>query len=773
MAEAFKPRFVDLVRNYTSTTGTGNFVPGAAVAGYRSFASAIQPGEGFYYSAIGIDKPDEFEVGRGTMQADGTISRDASGGTLTNFSDGTKTLALVAAAEWYEGVQAGSAGALSAAETRDVLAGLSDTSKPAMLHESGRSGLFVFDPADRSAEVGADTAQGVYVAPASDPSGKSGAWVRRDKGVLEARWFGAAGDGLADDTAAIKAAIAYVESLGGGVVRLGSGTFAVSDYLPIVGDDVTLDARDATVTSAMNVVNAIFYMGGARARILGGTWKLTAGVDKPYFFEVDGLNGEIDGANLVKEPEAGGYHGYLRASTDGFVMRNCRTKGSNGIYCEGSNCAFLSNSFVGRVTGGDDAIAIKAISGSARNIRIVGNSFENLAYFCSVGSEIGVLNVDDPSYSRGVYNVVVAGNCGVACSGLLFVKPGAISNYDYRDGTVEGVVLSDNLLRDETGAKFTRGVAITAARGARVRNVTGKNNLIIARTVDDGGRHVGALDIYIPDYSALSTARAPAISDIDVSVEFRDPYDGAEAGTAGVPGLPTSNIASVERESPSYGTLSDIVVDVSGTGCLMSGISIHNCPDDAVSIHRAILNDIVTDGSAIFGGIQYDSRIKVGDEVSITMAAGTSVKPYRPDAGSTAAIVSNFDVVCLGSTIPAGSKSGRITFWSPARNAFAHRVEVVNATNINKSGDDTNYTQHEIRNGDGVGAILSVSSRLTGGQALPMNQFNRIYDATDLTSTYFNDCFYTRGQRMNYTKNDFGTGNALTNPFLRVHWAPY
>jgi hypothetical protein len=772
MAEAFQPRFVDLVRNYTSTTGSGNFVPGTAVAGYRSFASAIQPGESFYYSAIGIDKPDEFEVGRGTMQPDGSISRDPSGGALTNFTDGSKTLALVAAAEWYEGVQSGSGGALSAAESRDALA-LCDTSKPAMLHEPGRKGLFVYDPADRSKDVSSDPAQGLHVAPRSDPSGASGAWVRRRSGTIEVRWFGAKADGVADDTSAIQAAVDYAGGIGGGVVHLGDGTFLVSDVIAFLNAKVTLDARGATVTSAMDYTSAIIYLNGKGCHILGGTWMLTSGSDRPYFLEIDGIDGEVDGARFVKQPEAGGTHAYLRVDTDGFVMRNCSTEGSNGIQCEGSNCAFVSNRFVGRATGGDDAIAIKAIWGSASNIRIVGNSFENLAYFCSIGSEIGVTDVDDPSYSRGVYNILVAENCGVACSGLLFVKPGAISNYDYRDGTVEGIVVSHNVLRDETGAKFTRGIAITAARGARVRNITGKNNLIIARTGNDGGRHVGALDIYLPDYSALSTARQPSISNIDVAVDFRDPYDGAAPGTAGVPGLPTSNIAAIERDSASYGILDDIVVDVSGTGCLMSGIHIRDCPDDVVSIRRAILKNVVTDGSGVFGGIQYDSRIKVGDEVSITMAAGASAKPYKPETGSAAAIVSNFDLVCLGPNIPAGTKSDRITFWSPARNAFAHKVEVVNGTNINKSSDDSNYTQHEIRNWDGVGAILSVSSSLTGGRALPMKQFNPIYDAAELTSTYFSDCFYTRGQRMNYTKNDFGTGNALTNPFLRVHWAPY
>ena len=105
MADPFQPRFVDLVRNTTTTQGTGNFVLGAAVSGYTSFATAVAAGDRFYYSAIGIDKPAEREVGRGTMQADGTISREAINGTLTNFTTGNKSLALIAAADWYTSIQ--------------------------------------------------------------------------------------------------------------------------------------------------------------------------------------------------------------------------------------------------------------------------------------------------------------------------------------------------------------------------------------------------------------------------------------------------------------------------------------------------------------------------------------------------------------------------------------------------------------------------------------------------------------------------------------------
>ena len=773
MADAFEPRFVDLVRTYTSTTGSGNFVPGAAVAGYRSFASAIQSGESFYYSAIGIDKPDEYEVGRGTMQPDGSISRDPTGATLTNFTDGSKTLALVAAAEWYEGVQAGSAGALSVAESRAELA-LCDTSKPAILHEPGRAGLFVFDPGDRSSEVAADPAEGVHIAPQSDPTGATGAWVRRSSGAVEARWFGAKGDGITEDKPAIQAAVDYAGTTGGGVVRLGHGTFLVSDVILFLAPDVTLDARGATVTSAMDYTNALIYLNGKGCRVLGGTWMLTSGNASPYFLEIDGIDGEIDGARFVKQPEAGGTHGYLRVETDGFVMRNCRTEGSNGIQCEGSNCAFLSNRFVGRAIGGDDAIAIKAISGSASNIRIVGNNFENLAYFCSIGSEIGVRDVDDPSHSRGVYNVLVASNCGEACSGLLFVKPGAISNYDYRDGTVEGIVLSDNILRDQSGAKFTRGVAITAARGARVRNITGKNNVIVARTHDDGGRHVGALDIYVPDTSAMSTAGPPAISDIDIGIEFSDPYDGAPAGAAGTAGLPTSNIVAVELQTPGFGTVSNVAIDVKGNGCSQSGINILAGLDDAVFIRRAILTNVAADGSAALGAIQYRSRIKVGANVSMKVASGSLAKAYRPVAGTTAEIASHFDMAFAAVSIPAGSDSpARAVRWAATRDAFVHKVEVVSSTAIARSADDSNYTQHEIRNENGASIPLTASSKLTGGTAFPAAVFNPIYDAANLTGTAFNDCFFRRGNRLSYMKNDFGNGNSLTDASLRIHWAPF
>lgn len=199
MADAFQPKFVDLVRNFTDTVGTGNLVLGEAAAGFRSFSSALQPGDSFYYSVAGLERTNESEVGRGTLQADGTISREPVGGVPTNFSTGIKTVALVAAAEWFQSIEAIRT-APARVGTRSELANIPPAGS-ALLTEAGREGLFVFDDSNLSARVTADAGQGVHVAPSSDPTGASGAWVRQFTGAINAQWFGLKDNDEADELA--------------------------------------------------------------------------------------------------------------------------------------------------------------------------------------------------------------------------------------------------------------------------------------------------------------------------------------------------------------------------------------------------------------------------------------------------------------------------------------------------------------------------------------------------------------------------------------------
>ena len=137
----FIPKFVDLVRNYTTTVGTGDFALGSAVNGFTGFASVLQPGDQFYYSCLGVDKPAEREVGRGTLTADGKIVRAPVSGTKTSFTTGTKAIALVAAAEWFASVNAGNASGVKSVATRAALAA-SATTVPLYLSEAGREGQF-------------------------------------------------------------------------------------------------------------------------------------------------------------------------------------------------------------------------------------------------------------------------------------------------------------------------------------------------------------------------------------------------------------------------------------------------------------------------------------------------------------------------------------------------------------------------------------------------------------------------------------------------------
>lgn len=293
MADPFQPKFVDLVRNYSTTVGTGNFVLGPAVNGHSGFAAALQPGDTFYYSAIGVDKPAEREVGRGTLNGDGTVSRTPVSGAKTNFTTGTKTIALIAAAEWFTSVQAAAAAASSAAAsiapcaTRAALAALGSSARmlPAMLSESGREGHFTFDSANLSAQVTADPAQGVYVPPASDASGASGAWVRRYSGPLSVRWFGAIGDSSTDDRAAIQAAIDFLGQSGGEIL-VPRGTYRCSARL----------VTSAPIHLFGEIVGQDSRASGFPAAWLGSTLYFDAGVGGIFgrFITSNDLSGTAD-----------------------------------------------------------------------------------------------------------------------------------------------------------------------------------------------------------------------------------------------------------------------------------------------------------------------------------------------------------------------------------------------------------------------------------------------------------------------------------------------
>lgn len=217
MTLPFTPRFADLVRTYTHTQGTEAFMPGAAVPGFSSFADALREGDQFYYCAQSVTRPAEREVGRGTLLADGSIAREAVDGALTSFSAGTKTVALVAAAEWFS-QQSGrpsdtGVGLNGEPDRAAIQAKAAIEGAIAYLAEPGREGLFAYRTGDFTKLVAADVLQGLCIAAADDPEGTSGAWVRQYEGAANVRWFGAKGDGVTDDLPAFDAALQALAAL--------------------------------------------------------------------------------------------------------------------------------------------------------------------------------------------------------------------------------------------------------------------------------------------------------------------------------------------------------------------------------------------------------------------------------------------------------------------------------------------------------------------------------------------------------------------------------
>lgn len=103
---------------------------------------------------------------------------------------------------------------LTVASTRAGVASSPTSQGTVFLSESGREGAFTWEAGNFSAQVTADSAQGIFIASSSDPSGVTGAWVRQFTGPAESTWFGVATTATdANNTAAFTAALAALKAI--------------------------------------------------------------------------------------------------------------------------------------------------------------------------------------------------------------------------------------------------------------------------------------------------------------------------------------------------------------------------------------------------------------------------------------------------------------------------------------------------------------------------------------------------------------------------------
>ncbi|ANK73725.1 hypothetical protein FA04_14515 [Ensifer adhaerens] len=185
---------------------------------------------------------------------------------VSGFDGAFRTLMAQAKAGFMEGSNVATRTALKAVDSTKVTT--------AYLREDGREGTFLWRSGDYSAEIAADTQEGVYIK-ADAIAATSGAWVRDFNGTVRPQWYGAIGDGVADDTAEISAAIAsgFNVDLSWGIYRITSKiTSAVSDQdifaqgYPRVGSDA---ARSATILIDNGSLDYAFHFTGTNVVVSG------------------------------------------------------------------------------------------------------------------------------------------------------------------------------------------------------------------------------------------------------------------------------------------------------------------------------------------------------------------------------------------------------------------------------------------------------------------------------------------------------------------------
>lgn len=321
-------------------------------------------------ATVGVDTPlEEFEpytpglVDAGALTpiaeaaaASATAASTSAGAAASSASTATVSAAAAAADAdaadaSYDAIAAAIAGgdlegANISVATRLLLAA-ADTSAglPAILTEAGRQGIFVWNSSNLSAKVTSDPAQGVYVAPASAPTGASGAWVRMFNGTIDPRWFGIVLDwDGATGTDNIVALDALTDFLVANAQADESGRLAASRVEWPIGqgyssdtwvvDGATFDHRGAGGSPFGGIGTRLVFAADKTCIYLG----LTAAMSIFENFSVHSLGG-------AGNPDAHGFHANTRCS-----LKYMRLTGMQGhcVFLEGDSAPGVG---IGNVNG--------------------------------------------------------------------------------------------------------------------------------------------------------------------------------------------------------------------------------------------------------------------------------------------------------------------------------------------------------------------------------------------------------------------------------------
>lgn len=259
--------------------------------------------------------------------------------------------------------------------------------------------------------------------------------------------FGAAGDGVTDDSAAIQAAITYVSSLGGGIVELPAGTYykPATSVQIIPKSNVTLRGagQGATILKHDDTTGTHRYLGS----VSSGDACSNFAIENLTF---EGMWSSSLNSNGLQISELW-YITNLRITN--VEVRKSRAMGITGWYCNGVS---VTDCYVHETNG--DGIAFWDSS----DVRVIGNKLEN----CD--DDAISLHTNDATSPPLRNRLVVLGNEITACNGIkvMGAKNCIISNntlsrcyaygiyvdfdpyFNQGNTPLHSIVISNNILND-------------------------------------------------------------------------------------------------------------------------------------------------------------------------------------------------------------------------------------------------------------------------------------------------------------------------------------
>jgi len=343
----------------TLVNGTNNNIS----VGYATYVRISGPSAAFTITGIANPEKGRVLILRNTTGQTMTLANDSAssstenristqtGANIVMRGSGGQTAIFVYDSTQLRWVLAADNGAsaIGSAATRAALATIPSTSFAAVfLSESGREGLFIWTSTNVSQFVTRDTQQGVYVAPSSDTSGASGAWVRQYSGAMDIKWFGAVADGTTDNKTAIQTAINLTWYGGGGEVYAGKGIWGHSGAIIVY--------QTVTMVGEGNGYNALYSSTEFRAR--GTVYKLLAGSNTTSFI----TRCQAYGSEVINHPDWTRHQGGFRNlvvwgnksanfATSATDLNGPGTLGGHGIHIQGCSNVSLTDILVVRCAG--------------------------------------------------------------------------------------------------------------------------------------------------------------------------------------------------------------------------------------------------------------------------------------------------------------------------------------------------------------------------------------------------------------------------------------